>query len=72
MSNNDMEKILEGAAANVACESGEEVSKETLESIKKQLLGLSNSSDDSFIYTLYKSIIEKREVDEDGKNNHKK
>lgn len=52
-----IEEILKDAASNVACESKEEVSKETLESMKNQLLGMSEKSDDSFIYGLYKSVM---------------
>lgn len=69
---NDVEKILKSAASNVACESAEEVSKETLESIKKQLLGLSNSSDNSFVYSLYKAVVDDKEDGKDGKTYVKK
>ena len=64
---NDVEKILQSAASNVACESTGEVSKETLENIKKQLLGLSNSSDNSFVYSLYKAVVDDKEDGKDGK-----
>lgn len=57
----DIDKIVEVAAANVACESGE-VSKETLQSIKEQLLGENKHSDQSFIYSLYRKIVDEEEV----------
>ena len=57
MSDN-VEKIVQDAASNVACESKEEISKKTLEVIKNQLLGVSNHSDESFIYGLYKSAVD--------------
>lgn len=59
-----VDKILKGAAANVNCESNEEVSRETLESIKKQLLGESNHTDESFIYSLYQSAVNNLEEEE--------
>lgn len=68
----DVEKIIQDAAANVACETKEEVSKETLENIKKQLLGESKRSDDSFIYGLYKSIVENEGKDDNAKAHVKK
>ena len=52
----DVEKIIQDAASNVACETKEVTSTETLEKMKKQLLGLSGESDDSFIYGLVKSV----------------
>lgn len=69
---NDVDNILKNAAANVACETNDEVSKDTLESIKKQLLGLSNSSDNSFVYSLYKAVVNNKEDDKDGKTYVKK
>lgn len=71
MSDN-IEKIIQSAASNVACESKEEVSKETLESIKEQLLGMSKHSDDSFIYGLYKSVVINEGEDKNGKTYAKK
>ena len=68
----DVDKILNDAASNVACESNKEVSKETLESIKKQLIGESKRSDNSFIYGLYKSIIDNEERENNGKTHVKK
>ena len=67
-----IEKIVQGAASNVACETKEEVSKETMESIKNQLLGLSKISDRSFIYELYKSIMLDEGEDIDVKSRTKK
>ena len=67
-----VEKILKGAASNVACESDEEISKETLENIKKQLLGQNNKTDESFIYGLYKSVVENNEVEKESKSYVKK
>lgn len=66
-----VEKIVNSAAVNVACESKEEVSKETLERIKDQLLGMTNHSDESFIYQLYESVVE-GEKEEDVKTRSKK
>ena len=71
MSDN-VEKIIKDAASNVACESKEEVSKETLEVIKNQLLGLSKQSDESFIYGLYKTVVVERDGENDGKTYVKK
>ncbi len=54
MSEEKINKAVLDAASNVACET-DEVSKHTLEEIKKQLLGISNKSDKSFIYELVKN-----------------
>lgn len=67
-----VEKILKGAASNVACESKEEVSRETLESIRKQLVGETNHSDESFIYGLYQSIVRDKGEDSNGKTHVRK
>lgn len=71
MSDN-VEKIIQSAASNVACESKEEVSQETLEVIKKQLLGLSKQSDESFIYDLYKTVVAERDEGNNGKTHVRK
>lgn len=70
--NEHVDKILKGAASNVACESEEEISKETLENIKKQILGQSNKTDESFIYGLYQSVVEDNEMKKASKSYVKK
>ena len=55
MSEDKINKAIEDAAANVAIESGE-VDKKALEDIKKQIEGLNNKSDESFIFSLVKSV----------------
>jgi len=67
----NVEKIVKSAAVNVACESKSEVSKETLENIRNQLLGVTNHSDESFIYKLYESVVEGENL-ENGKTRSKK
>ncbi|MBQ8681918.1 MAG: hypothetical protein IJ509_03300 [Bacilli bacterium] len=62
----DIEKIVQGAASNVACETKDEVSKENLELIKAQLEGLSKLSDRSFIYELYIKIMKDLEENTKG------
>ncbi len=64
----DIEKVLKAAASSVSCETGE-VSKETLQSIREQLLGISSKSDQSFIYELYKRIVDE---EKNGKKSIKK
>ena len=44
----------------------------TVENIKKQLLGLSNSSDNSFVYSLYEAVVNNKEDEKDGKIHAKK
>ncbi len=56
----DIEKVVNDAASNVACETGG-VDNETLQKIKEQLMGMSNKSDDSFIYGLVKSATSEGE-----------
>ena len=48
-------EIVNDAASNVACESGE-VSFNDRKKIAEQLMGMSKSSDDSFIYGLVKNL----------------
>lgn len=63
-----VDKIVKDAAGNVACETKEEVSKETLENIKQQILGQSKKSDESFIEWIYKFVVKnKEEMKEEGK-----
>lgn len=52
----NIEKIVESAASNVACETGV-VPVETLQSIEAQLMGLSCKSEQSFIYGLYRKVV---------------
>lgn len=51
----EVDKVVRDAASNVACESGN-LSEEELKKIKSHLMGLSNQSDDSFIYGLVKTL----------------
>ena len=59
MSEDKVRKIVDDAASNVACESGE-VSKTTLEMIKERLLYFANkgskNDDDSFIFRLVMGV----------------
>ena len=55
----EIEKIVDDAVSNVSCEVSEKTSKETLIKMKEHLLGLSGSSDESFIYQLVKNIMSK-------------
>ena len=59
MSDDRVKKIVDDAASNVACESGE-VSKDTLSIIKDYLLNLtkkkSGASDESLIYKLVNEV----------------
>ena len=59
----EVEKMLKDAESSVLCETTEVTSVETLERMKKQLLGLSGESDDSFIYGLVKSVDNIKELD---------
>ena len=59
----EVEKMLKDAESSVLCETTEVTSVETLERMKKQLLGLSNESDDSFIYGLVKNVNSIEELD---------
>lgn len=59
----EVEIMLKDAESSVLCETTEVTSAETLERMKKQLLGLSNESDDSFIYGLVKNVNSIEELD---------
>ena len=68
MDKEKIENVLECAVSNVACEIDEKMSQETLENMKKQLLGISKRSDKSFIYSLYEEAInEEKEKEEEVK-----
>ncbi len=54
---NKVTEIINDAASNVACESGN-LSVDELNKIREHLMGISNQSDDSFIYGLVKKINE--------------
>lgn len=55
----EVDKVVRDAASNVACESGN-LSEEELKKIKSHLMGLSNQSDDSFIYGLVKTLKDEK------------
>ena len=62
--NHKVDMVVQDAASNVACEeSGSKksvfLSKDDLKKIKGHLMGLSEQSDDSFIYGLVKTLKEK-------------
>lgn len=63
-----IKKIIEGAASNVACESREEVSSETLALIEDHLLGKTIHSDKSLINSLYELVLEKNDEEIKGKS----
>ena len=53
--NKKLEKIIDNAAANVACDTGD-VYKETIKQVKDYLVNLSNNTEYSFIYELVKEV----------------
>ena len=59
----EVDKLLKDAESSVLCETTEVTSAETMEKIKRQLLGLSNESDESFIYGLVKNIDNNKDSD---------
>ena len=54
---NKVTEVINDAASNVACENGN-LSVVELNKIREHLMGISNQSDDSFIYGLVKKINE--------------
>ncbi len=59
-----IEQAVEDAASNVSCEVGN-VSKDALVKIKDQLLGNTKKTDESFIFSLYQSVMNQRNDQKD-------